>query len=75
MLVVLNRVPPRGKIIETIRSKLGEDALPMAEGMLGNRLPFAASMMLGRSVLETAPRSSAAAEVRALASEIGARLQ
>lgn len=75
VLVVLNRVPPRGKIIETIRSQLEDDALPVAEGMLGNRLPFAASMMLGRSVLETAPRSPAAAEVRALASEIGARLQ
>lgn len=75
VLVVLNRVPPRGKIIETIRAKLNEDALPVADGMLGNRLPFAASMMQGRSVLETAPRSLAAAEVRALASEIGARLQ
>ncbi|MGZ8997032.1 MAG: ParA family partition ATPase, partial [Rhodospirillales bacterium] len=66
--------PPRGKIIETIRNKLNDDALPVADGMLGNRLPFASSMMLGRSVLETAPRSPAAAEVRALAGEIGARL-
>jgi len=75
VLVVLNRVPPRGKIIETIRGKLADDALPVATGMLGNRLPFAASMMLGRSVLETAPRSPAAAEIRALAGEIEARLQ
>jgi chromosome partitioning protein len=74
VLVVLNRVPPRGKIVETIRARLNDDALPLAAATIGNRLPFASSMMAGRSVLETAPRSPAAAEVRALADEIGARL-
>ncbi|MBL8661036.1 MAG: ParA family protein [Rhodospirillales bacterium] len=74
MLIVLNRVPPRGKIVETIRAKLSSDALPVAKAMIGNRLAFASSMMIGRSVLETAPRSAAAAEVRALAGEIGPAL-
>ncbi len=74
VVVVLNRVPPRGRIVETIRAQLSADALPVADAMIGNRLAFASSMMIGRSVLETAPRSPAATEVRALAAEIGAAL-
>ncbi len=74
VLVVLNRVPARGRIVETIRAQLSADALPVAGAMIGNRLAFASSMMIGRSVLETAPRSPAAAEVRALAAEIDAAL-
>ncbi len=74
VLVVLNRVPPRGKIIETIRAMLAADALPVAGASIGNRLAFASSMMAGRAVVETDPRSAAATEIRALAQEIGARL-
>jgi chromosome partitioning protein len=74
VLVVLNRVPPRGKIVDLMRARLVEDELPVARSTIGNRVAFAATMLEGRSVLETAPGSPAAAEIRELAREIEARL-
>jgi chromosome partitioning protein len=69
-LVVLNRMPPRGRLAEQVKEKLAEDAMPVARAALGNRTPFAASMMEGRGVVETAARSPAAKEVEALAAEV-----
>lgn len=74
LLLVLNRVPPRGKVVELMRAKLNELELPVAEVTIGNRVAFAASMLDGLSVLETAHTSPAANEIRALASEITTRL-
>jgi chromosome partitioning protein len=74
VLVVLNRVPPRGKIVDLMRAQLVQDELPVARSTIGNRVAFAATMLEGRSVLETAPGSPAAAEIRELAREIEARL-
>lgn len=68
-LLVLNRMPPRGSLPERVIAKLQEDELPVAEASLGNRQAFASSMMDGRGVTETAPRSPAARELRALADE------
>jgi chromosome partitioning protein len=73
-ILVLNRVPPRGRIVETMRQRLTADRLTVAAATLGNRIAFAASMLEGRTVLEQAPRSTGAAEIRALADEIAARL-
>jgi chromosome partitioning protein len=73
-ILVLNRVPPRGRIVETMRQRLAGDGLTVATTALGNRIAFAASMLEGRTVLEQAPRSTGAAEVRALADDIAARL-
>jgi len=73
-LVVLNRVPPRGKIVDLMRARLVEEELPVAQSTVGNRVAFAATMLEGRSVLETAPGSPAATEIRELAREIEARL-
>ncbi len=71
-LLVLNRLPSRGRMPEAIRARIAEDGLPLAQATLGNRAAFAASMMDGRGVAETAPRDVAAAEIQALADEIGA---
>ncbi|MBK8175612.1 MAG: ParA family protein [Rhodospirillales bacterium] len=70
ILVVLNRVQARSKLVETARKRLAEDGLPVARTALGNRMPFAASMLEGRSVVEASPKSVAASEIRSLAEEI-----
>lgn len=69
-VLVLNRVPARGRMPETIRGKIEEDGLPLARCALGNRAAFAASMMDGKGVAEIG-RDAAAAEIQALADEIG----
>jgi chromosome partitioning protein len=74
VLIVLNRVPPRGNIVQIMRAQLAEQELPVAQATIGNRVAFAASMLEGLTVLETAPRSAAATEIRALAEEIIAGL-
>jgi len=73
-LVVLNRVPPRGRVADAMRAKLADDDLDTAATSIGNRVGFAASMLEGRTVIETAASSPAAAEVRALAGEVLSRL-
>ena len=70
LLVVLNRVPPRGTIVQIMRAQLAEREFPVARSTIGNRVAFAASMLAGLTVLESAPRTAAAAEIRALADEI-----
>lgn len=74
VLLVLNRVPPRGKVIDLMREQLAKDKLPVAHAALGNRVAFVASMLEGQSVVETAPRSAASTEIRNLVSEIEAKL-
>ncbi len=74
ILIVLNRVAARSRIVEITRKRLGEQDLPVARTAIANRITFASSMLEGRSVLEQAPRSMAAAEIRSLVEEIDARL-
>ncbi|MSO92196.1 MAG: ParA family protein [Rhodospirillales bacterium] len=69
-LIVLNRVPARARLIEAVEAALAKESVPVATCRLGNRTAFAQSMMEGRAVVECAPRSTAAAEVRALADEL-----
>ncbi len=73
-LLVLNRVPPRGRSALAIREAIAAEGLPLAAASLGNRAAFAASMGEGRGVGETEPRSPAAEEIGALAGEILRRL-
>ncbi|HET6518467.1 MAG TPA: ParA family partition ATPase [Geminicoccaceae bacterium] len=73
-LLVLNRVPPRGRSALAIRDAMAEEGLPLADASLGNRVAFAASMGEGRGVGETEPRSPAAEEIGALAGEVLRRL-
>ncbi|QLH39928.1 MAG: ParA family protein [Defluviicoccus sp.] len=74
ILIVLNRVAARSRVVEITRKRLGEQDLPVARTAIANRITFASSMLDGRSVLEQAPRSMAASEIRTLAEEIDIRL-
>jgi chromosome partitioning protein len=73
-LLVLNRVPPRGRAAEQMRHEIAAQRWPLATALLGNRQAFAASIGEGRGVAESAPRSAAGEEVAALADEVLARL-
>lgn len=74
VLMVFNRTPAKGKLVDAVRRKIAEMEVPVAAGTLGNRVAFAASMMEGKGVTESNPRHAAAREVRALAEEVMARL-
>jgi chromosome partitioning protein len=69
---VLNRVPAQGRLRESILAALAERGVPVLEPSLGNRVQFATAFLDGLAVTEAAPRSPAAAELRALAAVIAA---
>lgn len=69
-LAVLNRLPARGRLAEEMRRRLVTDGMRLAEATLGNRQDFAAALLSGEGVTETAPRSAAAEEIRRLAEEV-----
>lgn len=73
-LVVFNRTPPKGKLVDAVRKKIVEADLPVADTVLGNRVAFAASMMEGKGVAESNPRHTATKEIKALADEIAGKL-
>jgi chromosome partitioning protein len=73
-LLVLNRMPPRGKLLDRITAELANNEAAVATTLLGSRVAFAASMMEGMGVVETHARSAAADEIRALAKEVSATL-
>lgn len=68
--LVLNRVPPRSRLVETVQGMLKDKNLRLADCALGNRVAFAASLMDGMGVTESEPSSQAADEIRALALEL-----
>jgi len=68
--LVLNRLPPRGKLLESIRAEVARGTTPALEAGLGNRSAFAHSMGAGLGVTEYEPRGQAAEEMRQLAAEI-----
>lgn len=68
--IVLNRLPPRGNLVDAIVGEIEALELPVAGTRLGNRVAFADSMMTGQGVVETAGRSTAAREIKALADEL-----
>ncbi len=70
-LMVLNRVPPRSTLTAEMAEAFRNSAAVIARSRLGNRVAFPASMGDGSTVLEARPSSKAAAEVGALAAEIG----
>lgn len=72
--LLLNRVPPRGRSIDEARGAIADLGAEAMAGQLGNRQVFVTSITQGLGVVESEPRSAAAEEVRALASEVIARL-
>jgi chromosome partitioning protein len=69
-LAVLNRVPPRSSLTETVTAELARDGVKLAAATLGSRVAFAQAMAQGRGVVESAPGGLAAAEIAALAREV-----
>lgn len=71
LMLVLNRVPPKSRLNDTIMDKLGSMNIDVSRQTLGNRVAFASSIMQGLGVVESDPRGTAAEEIRALMKEIG----
>jgi chromosome partitioning protein len=69
-LVVLNRVPPRAKLTETMLAEIAALGAPIARAQIGNRVALAASLAEGEGIGEAAPGSRAAEEIAALAAEV-----
>lgn len=75
VLLVPNRVPPRGRLSDAVLRELKLEKLPLSRTQLGNRVAYAASLMEGGGVTETTPRSRAAGEIRALGRELQRKLK
>ena len=63
-------MPPTSRLRETIEADLGARRMPLLRATLGNRAGFAHAFAAGLGVTEAAPRSTAAAELRALLAEL-----
>lgn len=72
--VVLNRLPPRGGLPETLAAELDAAGADMAAAGIGNRIAIARAFAAGAGVTETERSGKAAQEVTALAEEIAATL-
>lgn len=68
--LMFNRAPPTSKLREAIAADLADRQLPVLRSALGNRAGFAHAFAAGLGVTEAAPRSTAAAELRALLAEL-----
>ncbi len=68
--VVLNRVPPRGSVIEEMAAQLEAEGADLLPERIGNRVAFASAFAAGAGVTETAKGSRAAEEIEALAGSI-----
>jgi chromosome partitioning protein len=68
--MVLNRVPSSGRLRATMTTLLQGDGKPLLTATVGNRTGFATAFAEGLAVTETAPRSIAANELRALLNEV-----
>jgi chromosome partitioning protein len=69
-VIVLNRVPSAGKLREVMAAQMQRDGAPMLTATVGNRTGFATAFATGLGITETAPRSIAADELRALLAEL-----
>ncbi|MEM1385537.1 MAG: ParA family partition ATPase [Pseudomonadota bacterium] len=65
--VVLNRVPPRGRVVDSATGELLNSGAPVMSTRIGARLAFCEAFMSGTGVTEIAGRSPAAHEIRTLA--------
>jgi chromosome partitioning protein len=70
LALVLNRVPPRTTLTDSISESLREQTATLTTTQVGNRVLLASSLLHGRGIGEAAPKSQAAAEIIALSDEI-----
>jgi chromosome partitioning protein len=68
--LVLNRAPASGKLREQVQAEIARRGDLLLAATLGNRTGFASAFAQGLGVTETAPKSTAAAELLALLAEI-----
>lgn len=68
--LLLNRVPPASRLGETVKADLAARGLKLLRASVGNRTGFAIAFAAGLGVTEAAPRSTAAAELRAVLDEL-----
>jgi chromosome partitioning protein len=68
--LVLNRLPASGRLRDVVMEELSRRKAPVMAQTLGNRSAFAAAFALGQGVTESAARSPAAEEIRAMAAAI-----
>jgi chromosome partitioning protein len=73
--LLLNRTQAVSRLREAIAADLGARKLVLLHQTLGNRTAFAQAFAEGLGVTEAQPRSTAAAELRAVLQEIRATLQ
>ncbi len=73
--IVLNRVPSSSRQKDLVVADLTARGLPLLRSAIGNRTGFVDAFAIGLGVAESAPRSSAAKEVRALMDEILERVR
>ncbi len=73
--LILNRVPASGRLRTGVEAEIAQRGYPVLAATLGNRTDFAGAFAQGLGVTETAPRSTATQELRALLAEIEAVLQ
>ena len=68
--LMFKRTPATSKMRDGIAADLAARGLPVLRSALGNRAGFAHAFAAGLGVTEAAPRSTAAAELRALLDEL-----
>jgi chromosome partitioning protein len=65
--IVLNRVPARSRVADALEVEIAKLGIPVLAERIGNRTGFAAAMLTGRTLVETAPSTKGADEILALA--------
>ena len=73
--ILLNRAPASGKLRGAVEAEIAQAGHAAFAATLGNRIGFAAAFAQGLGVTETAPRSTAAQELRTLLAELMETLQ
>jgi chromosome partitioning protein len=68
--IVLNRAPASGKLRAAVEADIARGAHSALAAVLGNRIGFAGAFAQGLGVTETAPKSVASRELRALLTEL-----
>lgn len=74
LVLALNKTPPRARLVDEIAAAAEKLGAPLLTSRLGARVAFAEAMGRGLTAIETATRSIAANEARALYAEIAKRL-
>ena len=68
--IVLNRASAAGRLRRAVEAEVAKRGLTLLPTALGNRAAYAQAFAAGLGVIEAAPRSVAAAEMRALLGDI-----